>query len=203
MFAIDCFSNFIAVRPMTSRSGETIIATLETMFREDFDGRPNCIEADQEGGLISEETQNYFHEKNIYFHRKFGQNKAFRAEYTIGVVKRKLQAILRKNEDNNWPPVIEKIAYNINHTVCSKHGFKPAEVANHASDEKVREAMIAKKKYVVESLDDAMERTDRYKKSFRQDLLYIDDVVQLNEHIHGLDGIHEVSWYLQKCIVKV
>ena len=100
LVSIDCYSNKIAVRPMKFKNGLTVRSNMEDMFQNDYKGYPVCVETDQGmliflpsifkfnniyiyiyilgGEFISNETQKYFKDRDIYFHRKFGKTKAFR-----------------------------------------------------------------------------------------------------------------------------
>lgn len=179
---------------MKRKSGKDVREALTSMFENDFEGTPACIESDYGGEFSSKATHNFFKVNDIYYHRKRGETKAYKAEWTIRIVKRKLLALLRTKGTNDWVTWIKKVADNINHTVSSKHGFKPAEVANIESDVRVRDAMIARKKWVREDLHEAIKNSERYKKSNQQNQLYLGDIVQLNKWPHRGKDYRKAIW---------
>lgn len=112
------------------------------------------------------------------------------------MIKRRLLATLRSKKSNNWVEEVKKVVKNINNTISSKTGFKPEDIAEPESDDRVRKAMIKKGNYVEENLDDVKERISKYEKSKRKNRIYVGDIVQINGEVRKFtkkEIIKEVS----------
>ena len=80
--------------------------------------------------------------------------------------------MMRAKKSNDWPKLIKIIVRNINNSPSSKHGFCPAEVASPIDDQKIRDAMIKRKKYDPVEYDEVKKRIDRYNKSRAQNIIH-------------------------------
>lgn len=132
-------------------------------------------------------TKAYFKRKNIYFHTKFGKTKAFRAEWAIWLVKRRLMATLRAKNTKNWVKWISVTVRNLNASKSRKHGFKPKDVANIQSDVKVQDSLRAMGKLPEREPDfnEIKKAAEKYTKSNRKNRFYVGDICQKNVHDHG------------------
>ena len=92
--------------------------------------------------------------------------------------------MMRAKKDNNWPKLIKIVVRNINATRSTKHGFAPAKVASPIDDQKVRDAMIERKKFIPLKYEDVKNRIERYNKSRSKNIIQKFDVVQKNLNIH-------------------
>ena len=92
--------------------------------------------------------------------------------------------MMRAKKDNNWPKLVKIVARNINNCISSKHGFKPAEIYKKVDDQKVREAMIQRGKYIPVTYEDVKKRVENYTKSRSKNIIHKFEVVQLNYNIH-------------------
>lgn len=99
-------------------------------------------------------------------------------------MKRKLFALMRAYETNDWLTYLPQIVKNINNTPTKKHGFKPAEVASKVYDQKVLDAMIKRDTFKRQDLHKVIEESVRFRKSKRQDLIHEGDIVQENKWYH-------------------
>ena len=104
LLVIDCFCDKIFTVLLTGSKTEQLKRAFLKVFRLNGGIRPEKIETDQEfSGL-----RPFFRSQNVYWHPKFGKNKAFAAEKGVQTIHRRLYIAMR-SKNTPWPKLLEPV----------------------------------------------------------------------------------------------
>ena len=135
LLVIDCFSDKIYTVLLKQRTNEDLKRAFLKVFRMNSGIRCEKIETDQAfKGLKS-----FFQSQNIYWHAKYGKNKAFAAEKGIQTIHRRLYIAMRST-NTPWPKLLAPVTKAYNMTPNAGIGnLAPGKLTPY-DDEKIREA---------------------------------------------------------------
>ena len=136
LVVIDCFTKFVWIRPMKTKSGEETAQAFDSIFRE-FDEHPINLMTDSGLEFFNSKVSQVLSSYNIVHYKPRTKTlwKASMAERVIQTIKRKLEKYFHLNNTKTWVDVIGQIVKNYNNTPHSSHGFKPIEVVEENRDE--------------------------------------------------------------------
>ena len=126
---IDCFSKFVWVKPMKTKSGKETAHAFDDIFRE-LDQHPINLITDSGLEFFNSKVAQVFSSYNIVHYKPPTKTdwKASIAERVIQTIKRRLQKYFHKYNTKNWINVINQVVSNYNNTPHRSHGFKPVDV---------------------------------------------------------------------------
>ena len=187
---IDCFTKYVWVRPMKTKTGEETAKAFESIFSE-LDQHPINLITDAGLEFFNSKVDRVLTSYNIVHYKPptKTQWKASIAERVIQTIKGRLEKYFYKYKTKNWINIIDKVTDNYNNTPHSAHGFKPQDVTDENRD-KVFEAMypdrnvsVVCKLFVGDRVRKIREKT-HYEKGYTQnwsdDIYIIDSVRQSN-----------------------
>ena len=129
LVVIDCFTKYVWVKPMKTKTGEETAKAFDSIFK-DFDEHPVNLMTDSGLEFFNSKVGQVMSSYNIvhYKPRTKTQWKASMAERVIQTLKRRLEKYFYHNKTRKWIDIIEQVAKNYNNTPHSTHGFKPVDV---------------------------------------------------------------------------
>jgi len=138
LLIIDCYSLKIFVKPLKSKSSESVLEGFKEFFKQ-FTSKIYVCQTDQ--GQEFSLCKKFCIKNDIIFQYKFGKNKANFAEWGILTIKRRLYKILRNNLSQNWPKIIENVANDQNNVPLKSLGFlRPSDINSPYDSAKVNKS---------------------------------------------------------------
>ena len=133
---IDCFTKFVWIKPMKTKSGVETASAFDSIFKE-FDEYPINLITDAGLEFFNSDVARVFASYNIVHYKPPTKTnwKASMAERVIQTLKRRLEKYFFKYKTKNWLSVIDRITKNYNNTPHSSHGYKPADVTSENRDD--------------------------------------------------------------------
>ena len=129
LVVIDCFSKFVWVKPMKTKTGQETAEAFDSIFK-DFDEHPVSLMTDSGLEFFNSKVSQVMSSYNIvhYKPRTKTQWKASIAERVIQTLKRRIEKYFYHNKTRKWIDIIEQVSKNYNNSPHSAHGFKPVDV---------------------------------------------------------------------------
>lgn len=141
LVVIDVFNLKIWAVMVQDKKENAISKALEGIFRLNDGISPKKLETDGGNEFSSPQMKRFYEKHGIYHLRKYGLNKAFYAENTIGRIKKKVFSA--QETGNASTPIAELVrlaVQSLNNTPAKRlGGLKPSEINHLYDDPKVRQ----------------------------------------------------------------
>ena len=133
---IDCFTKFVWIKPMKTKTGEETARAFDSIFRE-FDEHPINLMTDSGLEFFNSKVSQVLSSYNITHYKPRTKTlwKASMAERVIQTIKRKLEKYFHLNKTKTWINIIDQVVNNYNNTPHKSHGLKPVDVVEENRDE--------------------------------------------------------------------
>ena len=133
---IDCFTKFVWIKPMKTKTGEETARAFDSIFKE-FDEHPINLMTDSGLEFFNSKVSQVLSSYNITHYKPRTKTlwKASMAERVIQTIKRKVEKYFHLNKTKSWINVIDQIVQNYNNTPHRSHGFKPIDVVEENRDD--------------------------------------------------------------------
>ena len=133
---IDCFTKFVWIKPMKTKTGEETARSFDSIFKE-FDEHPINLMTDSGLEFFNSKVSQVLSSYNITHYKPRTKTlwKASMAERVIQTIKRKVEKYFHLNKTKSWINVIDQIVENYNNTPHRSHGFKPIDVVEENRDD--------------------------------------------------------------------
>ena len=192
---IDCFTKYVWIKPMKTKTGQETSKAFESIFQE-FDQHPLNLVTDAGLEFFNSKVNQVLNSYNIVHYKPPTKTewKASMAERVIQTFKRKLEKYFHKYKTKKWTDVIDQIVKDYNNTPHSAHGLKPVDVTDENRDvvyKKMfpdRNLSVVCKLYVGDRVRKIREKT-LYEKGYTQNW---SDEVYIIETVRQSGG---VCWY--------
>ena len=149
LLLVDAWDNYIYVKEMSTKSSKETLEAIKEIINENklFKFALLTTDAGKEfKGMLKMPEWKELHIKHFVLTKS--EHKAFLAEGSGRKVKAILYKFMRFYHTQNWPIILQKVVFNINHSVTKKLGdaVSPAEVNSPIYDDYVRElhSLVAK-----------------------------------------------------------
>ena len=133
---IDCFTKFVWIKPMKTKTGEETARAFDSLFRE-FDEHPINLMTDSGLEFFNSKVSQVLSSYNITHYKPRTKTlwKASMAERVIQTIKRKIEKYFHLNKTKTWINIIDQVVNNYNNTPHKSHGLKPVDVVEENRDE--------------------------------------------------------------------
>ena len=133
---IDCFTKFVWIKPMKTKTGEETAQAFDSIFKE-FDEHPINLMTDSGLEFFNSKVSQVLSSYNITHYKPRTKTlwKASMAERVIQTIKRKVEKYFHLNKTKSWINVIDQIVKNYNNTPHRSHGLKPIDVVEENRDD--------------------------------------------------------------------
>ena len=200
LVVIDCFTKFVWVKPMKTKTAEETANAFESIFKN-FDEHPVNLMTDAGLEFFNSKVRQVLSSYNIvhYKPRTKTQWKASIAERVIQTIKRRLEKYFYHAKTRKWIDIIDQIAMNYNNTPHSAHGLKPVDVTEENRQE-VYDKMYPNRnisvicKFKVDDRVRKIREKTLFEKGYTQN--WSDEIYKISD-IRQSNGI---CWYILKTI---
>lgn len=115
LLLVDIFSRKIYTVNIKTKTNDEIESAFDEIWRQ-AEVKPVRIECDRGTEFTGLFKKGYFKKNRIRFYMKYGLLKASFAEYGVFLLKRRIYAWIRTENDNDWTQVISQLVKDINET---------------------------------------------------------------------------------------
>lgn len=127
LIIIDCFSKYLFVRPLKTKSAEEVTKAMSSIF-EQTKRVPRNLQTDEGKEFFNNSFKKLMNQHNINHYHTFSPIKAAIVERVIRTIKEKLYKFFNLQGTYNWINHIDDIVQEYNSTIHSTTGHKPINV---------------------------------------------------------------------------
>lgn len=128
LVVIDCFSKFVWVKPLKTKTGEEVSKSFEAILNDANGRKPRNFQTDQGKEYYNTHFKNILKKYKINHYSTFNITKAAICERVIRTLKEKLFKYFTLNGTYRWIDILPDIVKNYNNQRHSVLGLKPTEV---------------------------------------------------------------------------
>ena len=133
LLCVDAFSRKVFCRPQKGKTAQLTKESLQSIF-EDMGLTPITLETD-DGGEFKGNKKWLQNTKKVFWKAKYGRNKAFLAERSISLIKRRLYRLLRTHRTDQWDKYLSDVVASYNKTPQKViGGLRPEEIKSPLDD---------------------------------------------------------------------
>lgn len=128
LVVIDCFSKFVWVKALKTKTGEEVSQAFELILNEVNDRKPSNLQTDQGKEYYNAHFKALMKKYNINHYSSFSITKAAICERVIRTLKEKLFKYFTLNGSYRWIDILPEIVRTYNNERHSVIGMKPSQV---------------------------------------------------------------------------
>lgn len=134
---IDCFSKFLWMKPLKTKSGEEVATAFESILQN---RKPHNLQTDQGKEFFNTNFKELMVKYNINHYNTYSCKKASIAERVLRTIKERLFKYFSLSGSYRWIDVLPSIVYDYNHTKHKTINKKPIFVNKNNENEVLKYA---------------------------------------------------------------